>query len=152
MLDWLDTEGPRVRASPAWLRGGPWARHIYPSLVLVQPRKTRPYLTERLLMGRTESNQTNQKSGIYITYAAKIWVSTQNWNFASSNSMILSNKLIIQMLIRLCECACWFVHLLSANTKIGFLASRPTFCDTSEFIALTFSLIAHRWVRSGPTN
>ena len=32
--------------------------HIYPSLVLVQPRKTRPYITERLLMGRKESNQT----------------------------------------------------------------------------------------------
>ena len=32
------------------------ARHIYPSLVLVQPRKTRPCLTERLLMGRKESN------------------------------------------------------------------------------------------------
>ena len=39
---WLETEGPRVRASPASLRCGPWARHIYPSLVLVQPRKTRP--------------------------------------------------------------------------------------------------------------
>ena len=36
----------------------PWARHINPSLVLVQPRKTRPYITERLLMGRKESNQT----------------------------------------------------------------------------------------------
>ena len=32
----------------------------YPSLVLVQPRKTRPSLTERLLMGRKESNQTNK--------------------------------------------------------------------------------------------
>ena len=37
-----------------------WARHINPSLVLVQPRKTRPYVTERLLMGRKESNQTQQ--------------------------------------------------------------------------------------------
>ena len=27
------------------------------SLVLVQPRKTRPFITERLLMGRKESNQ-----------------------------------------------------------------------------------------------
>ena len=36
------------------------ARHINPSLVLVQPRKTRPYITERLLMGRKESNQTKQ--------------------------------------------------------------------------------------------
>ena len=33
---------------------------MYPSLVLVQPRKTRPCLTERLLMGRKESNQTNK--------------------------------------------------------------------------------------------
>ena len=51
---------PRVWASPASLRCGPWARHIYPSLVLVQPKKTRPCLTERLLMGRKESNQTNK--------------------------------------------------------------------------------------------
>ena len=35
----------------------PSARHINPSLVLVQPRKTHPYITEKLLMGRTESNQ-----------------------------------------------------------------------------------------------
>ena len=35
-----------------------WARHINPSLVLVQPRKTRPYITERLFMGRNkESNK-----------------------------------------------------------------------------------------------
>ena len=36
--------------------------HIYPSLVLVQPRKNRPYITERLLMGRKKSNQTNKTS------------------------------------------------------------------------------------------
>ena len=35
----------------------PGARHINPSLVLVQPRKTRPFITERLLMGG--KNQTN---------------------------------------------------------------------------------------------
>ena len=40
-----------------WLSGrvldsdrGPAARHINPSLVLVQPRKTCPYITERLLI------------------------------------------------------------------------------------------------------
>ena len=38
----------------------PWARHINPSLVLVQPRKIGPFITERLLMGRKESNQTNK--------------------------------------------------------------------------------------------
>ena len=37
----------------------PRARHINPSLVLVQLRKTRPYITERLLMGCKESNQQN---------------------------------------------------------------------------------------------
>ena len=38
------------------------SKNIYPSLVLVQPRKTSSYITERLLMGRKESNQTNKKS------------------------------------------------------------------------------------------
>ena len=40
------------------------ARHIKPSLVLVQPRKTHPFITERLLMGRKESNQTKQAAYI----------------------------------------------------------------------------------------
>ena len=35
---------------------------FYPSLVLVQPRNTYPCLTERLLMGRKESNQTNKQT------------------------------------------------------------------------------------------
>ena len=35
------------------------SKNINPGLVLVQPRKTRPFITERLLMGRKESNQTN---------------------------------------------------------------------------------------------
>ena len=39
----------------------PWAGHINPSLVLAQPRKTHLFITERLLMGRKESNQTNKK-------------------------------------------------------------------------------------------
>ena len=47
----------------------PWARHINPSLVLVQPRKTRPFITERLLMGRKESNQTKtQYSNSYSIF------------------------------------------------------------------------------------
>ena len=36
------------------------SKNINPSLVLVQPRKTRPFITDRLLMGRKESNQTNK--------------------------------------------------------------------------------------------
>ena len=34
------------------------SKNINPSLVLVQHRKTRPFITERLLMGRKKSNQT----------------------------------------------------------------------------------------------
>ena len=34
------------------------SKNINPSLVLVKPRKTHPFITERLLMGRKESNQT----------------------------------------------------------------------------------------------
>ena len=62
-----ETEGTLVRASPVSLRCGHWARHIYPSLVLVQRRKTRPCLTERLLMGRKESNQTKKNIPCKIT-------------------------------------------------------------------------------------
>ena len=38
------------------------SKNINPSLVLVQPRKTRPFITERLLMGRKESNQTYKQT------------------------------------------------------------------------------------------
>ena len=64
----------------AWLPAGssltivivlcPWARHINPSLVPVQPRKTRPYTTERLFMGHKESNQTI-RSTVIITHCPK---------------------------------------------------------------------------------
>ena len=36
------------------------SKNINPSSVLVQPGKTRPFISERLLMGRKESNQTNK--------------------------------------------------------------------------------------------
>ena len=48
----------------------PWVRHIYPSLVLVQPRKTCPYITEGLLMGHKESNETKQGKQINKSYLA----------------------------------------------------------------------------------
>ena len=37
------------------------SKNINPSLVLVQPRKTHPLITERLLIGYKESNQTNKR-------------------------------------------------------------------------------------------
>ena len=37
------------------------SKNINPSIVLVQPRKTHPFITKRLLMGGKESNQTKNK-------------------------------------------------------------------------------------------
>ena len=42
------------------------SKNTNPSLVLVQPRKTRPFITERLLMGRKESNQTNKQISSHV--------------------------------------------------------------------------------------
>ena len=39
----------------------PGVRHINSSLELVQPRKTRPYINERLSMGGKESNQIESR-------------------------------------------------------------------------------------------
>ena len=38
-----------------------FSKNINPRLVLVQPRKTRPFITERLLMGCNDSNQNQMK-------------------------------------------------------------------------------------------
>ena len=43
------------------------SKTINPSLVLVQPRKTHPFITERLLMGCKESNQTNKIKAPFST-------------------------------------------------------------------------------------
>ena len=45
------------------------SKNINPSFILVQPRNTRPFITERVLMGRKESNQTNKQTTVYY----KMW-------------------------------------------------------------------------------
>ena len=45
-----------------------------PSLVLVQPRKTCPYITERLLMGRKESNQINKQNNFCCMLLLSVYV------------------------------------------------------------------------------
>ena len=61
----------------------PLARHTYPSLVLVQPRKTRLYITERLLIGtsRIKSN----KNKMIIHSSLHIWCPTagHRWHLPS---------------------------------------------------------------------
>ena len=58
------------------------SKNINPSLVLVQPRKTRHFIAELLLMGRKESNQTIKSP-------------SQNWKLTISNSK--SSCLIITL-------------------------------------------------------
>ena len=40
------------------------SKNLNPSLVLVQPRRARPFITERLLVGRKEPNQTNKTNSM----------------------------------------------------------------------------------------
>ena len=47
------------------------SKNINPILVLVQPRKIRPFITERLLMGRKEANQTNKSTKIGNTMTTR---------------------------------------------------------------------------------
>ena len=44
----------------------PLARHINPSLVLVQPRKTRPYVTERLFIGSNKQTMNPDLIRVHI--------------------------------------------------------------------------------------
>ena len=46
------------------------SKNINSNLVLVQPRKTHPFINERLLMGRKESNLTNSRRAV-VSYKRK---------------------------------------------------------------------------------
>ena len=61
MVECLTRDGEAAGSSPPASRVVSLSKNINPSLVLVQPRKTRPFITERLLMGRKESKQTNKQ-------------------------------------------------------------------------------------------
>ena len=63
------------------------SKNINPSLVLVQPRKTHPFITERLLMGRKESDQTNKQSS-HIEYI----------NLVSKSSVLAPNHITVNYL------------------------------------------------------
>ena len=54
----------------------PWARHINPCLVLVQPRKTRPNITEDWWLGCQASNQPNTDLSLSPTYCLAL----TEWN------------------------------------------------------------------------
>ena len=47
------------------------SKNINPSLVMVQPRKTRPFITERMLVGCKESNQIKQMYDVNVVRSLK---------------------------------------------------------------------------------
>ena len=75
-----ETKRPRVRASPVSLRCGPWARHIYPTLVLVQSRKTRPCLTVKAGWWDLK-NQIKQNKTLNLFYYTCVGLSIHAYRY-----------------------------------------------------------------------
>ena len=94
--------------------------HIYPSLVLVQPRKTRPCLTERLLMGRKESNETNKNQKPFkATKSTLNLILNVNYLFSSlcgeSNQYeIVNSQYLVQHMLQILAKN---VYLLGLHTR-----------------------------------
>ena len=126
---------------------GPWARHIYPSLVLVEPRTTRSCLTERLLMGRKESNQTNKSNKTvsedfaYIELLHLIGSSNfkLNWRKRPLLSMHLGTSFRQRGTITTCIIM-WFVYSKQDGQDTSFFrqdTSKTTFMVISPLVDLT---------------
>ena len=98
---------------------GHWARHIHPSLVLVQPRKTRPCLNERLLMGRKESNKTNKQNKVSRTF-----IRTMFWFqlIKLLTMLLLFNDCIIVILLSVS-----LLTLMPINCRWAWLSYSPKF-------------------------
>ena len=64
------------------------SKNINPSLVLVQPRKTRPFITERLLMGRKESNKQTNKTMLTLN---SLFLKPNQVSFQSSYQSLCQN-------------------------------------------------------------
>ena len=67
----------------------PWARHNNPCLVLVQPGKTRPDITDFFWLGPKETNQTNKQLFVIWRLQGSLshkvsWVLGQVWNLIVS--------------------------------------------------------------------
>ena len=86
------------------------SKNINPSLVLAQPRKTSPFITEILLMGCKESNQTNMLMGcIFHFYSKPIFHFYSNLNriFCKHTVETLIRRRILRHLIWICTvCLC----------------------------------------------
>ena len=98
-----------------------WARHVYPCLVLVQPRKTRPHITEKMLTGtyRIELNKQTNKQTKPLSLSLSVFVCV-------------------------CVCVCvYFVQIMLMFYHLGFSVS-VYLC-----LSLSLSLSLSRQIDSG---
>ena len=95
-----------------------------PSLVLVQPRKTHPYITGRLLMGCKESNQTN-KNKITNKYSDYSFHNQTVENVQSAKYLGISDNMD------------WGQHISEISPKatetLGFLCRNLAFAPFKEY-------------------
>ena len=75
------------------------SKNINPSLVLVQPRKTRPYITERLLMGRKEPNKKEKLS--LVPSVSLCTLKTESMNQGTRLMTALHSSIELSALIQL---------------------------------------------------
>ena len=68
------------------------SKNINFSLVLVQPRKTRPFIIERLLMGRKESNQRKKEKKKATLYKNSLKKFDLSKNIAARDMVYRCNK------------------------------------------------------------
>ena len=87
----------------------PWARHINTSLVLVQPRKTHPYITERLLMGHKESNRTK----MLIRHIYALWKQCRSWSSGFLEASWSGSTWFSTLLVYICSEASSTMQVLS---------------------------------------
>ena len=85
------------------------SKNINPSLVLVQPRKTRPFITERLLMGRKESNQTNKNKTLHVLAHYQHRICWLNYIIISCAGSITSISHVLAQLHQ--YIMCWLIYI-----------------------------------------
>ena len=98
-------------------------KNINPSLVLVQPRKIRPFITERLLMGRKESNQKKKKKT--ISQFSPIYYIDQQEDEEAKAVLLLW---IFYVFVLSCVC-----YVLCASVYMCFVV---TFWERADLLAL----------------
>ena len=142
---WLETEGLRVRVSPASLPCGPWARHVYSSLVLVQPRKTRPCLTERLLMGRVRVSPASLPCGPWArhVYSSLVLVQPRKTRPCLTERLLMGRVRVSPASL---PCGPWARHVYSSLVLVQPRKTRPCLAERLLMGRKESNLIVQRWI------